>query len=351
MADFPSDAFLDEWGAPAQRGAHHGINRYVLSIWEGREDLQAAFPDLDGDGGAEFVRWVYISGRVEHPLPDALLPPCPEDLARELAPAFGIDQALAATGPGAQTAASGVNVVGYLRGELGLGEAARLTVGGLDAAGVPVLPVDAGVRDPNRDGATFAAVPPEAAVLGATLACANPEVLGRLRRDERPAVRELMYANATVAFVWWEIEEQIPVEWYVEDLSWLSEIWVGSEHVRQCLQPFFPVPIVNVGLPIDPDPVVLDARAELGLPDGFCFLASFDYCSDLRRKNPLGVIQAFSAAFAPGSGVSLVLKCSSLGGLCRVPCAPGRRGLRAPRHPPDRPAPARRRVQRAAGRL
>jgi hypothetical protein len=311
MAGYLSEAFLDDWGAPAQRGAHHGINRYLASIWEGREDLQAAFPDLDGDDGAELVRWAYTAGRFEHPIPDALLPPCPEDLARELVLASTIEHVPETTDPLARTAAGGVNVLGYLRGELGLGEAARLTIGGLDAAGIPVLPVDAGVRDAERDGATFATVPPEAGVLDTTLACANPEILGHLRRNSRRSVRELMHANATVAFVWWEIEEQIPFEWKVEDLSWLREIWVGSEHVRRCLEPFFPVPVISVGVPIDPDPVVLDARAELGLPEGFCFLTAFDYSSDLRRKNPLGVIQAFSAAFPPGSGVSLVLKCAS----------------------------------------
>src|SRR5690349_5140739 len=105
MADFPSGAFLDEWGAPAQRGAHHGINRYLESIWEGRPDLQAAFPDLDGDDGPELVRWTYTSGRFEHPMPDALLPPCPEDLASELVPPTGVEQALEVTDPLASTAA------------------------------------------------------------------------------------------------------------------------------------------------------------------------------------------------------------------------------------------------------
>ena len=312
MPDFPSDAFLAEWGAPAGRGAAHGINRYLETLWEGRPDLRTAFPDLDGPDGDGLVHWAYTSGRFEHPFPDALLPPCPDDLVAEYRPTGSPEAQLrAARDPLAGTAAGGVNVLGYLRGELGLGEAARLAIGGLDAVGVPVLPVDAGVRDAERDGAAFAAVAPSAATLHATLACANPEVLGRLRRDPQAAVRDLVPPHATVAFVWWEIEEQIPFEWKVEDLSWLSEVWVGSEHVRRCLEPFLSTPVVTVGVPIDPDPVVLDARAALGLPEGFCFLTAFDYSSDLRRKNPLGAIQAFSAAFPPGSGVSLIVKCAS----------------------------------------
>ena len=49
--------------------------------------------------------------------------------------------------------------------------------------------------------------------------------------------------------------------------------------------------------------------AELGLPEGFLFLFSFDYLSVFERKNPLAVVEAFTRAFAPDEGPSLVLKC------------------------------------------
>jgi hypothetical protein len=39
-------------------------------------------------------------------------------------------------------------------------------------------------------------------------------------------------------------------------------------------------------------------RAELGMPEGFLFLFSFDYDSVFRRKNPLAVVAAFRQAFA-----------------------------------------------------
>ena len=44
------------------------------------------------------------------------------------------------------------------------------------------------------------------------------------------------------------------------------------------------------------------------MPEGFCFLFLFDYRSVFRRKNPLGLVEAFCAAFEPGSGPSLVIK-------------------------------------------
>jgi glycosyltransferase involved in cell wall biosynthesis len=46
----------------------------------------------------------------------------------------------------------------------------------------------------------------------------------------------------------------------------------------------------------------------LSLPDAFVFLFSFDLLSVLERKNPLGLIKAFTAAFSDGEGPTLVIK-------------------------------------------
>ena len=43
-------------------------------------------------------------------------------------------------------------------------------------------------------------------------------------------------------------------------------------------------------------------------PEGFLFLFSFDFLSVFERKNPLGLVEAFKQAFAPGEGPTLVLK-------------------------------------------
>jgi 2-polyprenyl-3-methyl-5-hydroxy-6-metoxy-1,4-benzoquinol methylase len=52
------------------------------------------------------------------------------------------------------------------------------------------------------------------------------------------------------------------------------------------------------------------SRSALGMPeDGFTFLYIFDYHSTAARKNPVGHVEAFKAAFGEGSGAKLVLKC------------------------------------------
>ena len=51
-----------------------------------------------------------------------------------------------------------------------------------------------------------------------------------------------------------------------------------------------------------------NVHLDLGVPDGFRFLFMFDFFSTIQRKNPVGLIEAFRAAFEPGEGPQLVIK-------------------------------------------
>jgi hypothetical protein len=62
-----------------------------------------------------------------------------------------------------------------------------------------------------------------------------------------------------------------------------------------------------VPLPIE-RPAEIAADPGVELPNGFLFLFAFDFLSTLQRKNPVGLIEAFKAAFTPGEGPTLVLK-------------------------------------------
>ena len=63
------------------------------------------------------------------------------------------------------------------------------------------------------------------------------------------------------------------------------------------------------------------------MPEGFAFLSVFDYRSVFHRKNPLGLIRAFSDAFEPGEGPSLVIK-----SICGDEFPPSEKS--SPRRPP-----------------
>jgi hypothetical protein len=125
---------------PVAGGAGASVNRYLMAAYLTRPDLQAAFPDLDGSDARGLLKW----GRAHT-----------EEVLRELVEPLG-------TGDDDPPAAAGlgVNVVGYLGETLGLGEAARLYIRALEAAGVSVSttavspdePPAAGKRAVNRAG-------------------------------------------------------------------------------------------------------------------------------------------------------------------------------------------------------
>ena len=162
-------AFYDWLAQPATRGASSGLNRYHERIWLERLDLRTAYPNLDGPDGDGFAGWVHVHAGNEHPMPAALLPPKPEPLAlaeRERADPLW-----------------GVNVAGFFRSELGLGEAARLLIGGLDAAHVPALPVQGKLIPPCRQEAEFAFAGPDDAPFPINIVCMNGDTIPVFARE------------------------------------------------------------------------------------------------------------------------------------------------------------------------
>jgi len=79
--------------------------------------------------------------------------------------------------------------------------------------------------------------------------------------------------------------------------------------VRDALEAATSKPVHIVPLPLEMPAAEPIPREQLELPDGFMFLFSFDLLSIFERKNPLGIIDAFTRAFADGEGPILVLKC------------------------------------------
>ena len=198
---------------------------------------------------------------------------------------------------------TGANIAGYLHSELGLGHGARLLVAALDAASVPVAPVQALPLPPQATRVPFHRPSAPLAPYPVSILYVNGEAVPGLRHH----VPELFEGKATAGYWWWEVENAFPSHWRAA-FEHLDEVWVGSDFVRRALEPHVPLPVVNVGTPVHIAAPALLTRADLGLPDGFVFLFMFDFFSDPSRKNPLALVDAFGQAFAPGSGASLVIK-------------------------------------------
>ncbi len=199
-----------------------------------------------------------------------------------------------------------VEVAGFLRSGLGLGEAARLYVEALRSAGVPVHTRTVDLKMPDVQAARKKTVDFEdvehAGERPISLICVNAPELGQFRAQ----VGDEFFNRPRNIGSWaWEVDK-VPTEW-LPMFGAFDEIWVYSRYVADNLAPAAPSRIERVPLPIV-EPDVSGRAPNLGLPEKFTFLFMFDFFSTLKRKNPLGLIDAFKRAFSPGAGPQLVLK-------------------------------------------
>ena len=206
-------------------------------------------------------------------------------------------------------AARGLAVVGELSRTSGLGEAARLSLTALERIGVPGYGVDIGALLPGDGGDPGpVTLPPPGVPL---LIHINPPLLPLvLSRLPRPLLR-----GRRVIGQWaWELPV-VPADWR-DGVTFVHDLWGPSSFTAAALEPLLPGRVRAVVHPLavaPPVPSRLD-RASFGLPaNAVVVLVSFNLASSLVRKNPLGAIAAFRAAFGDRPDRLLLLKIGNPG--------------------------------------
>jgi glycosyltransferase involved in cell wall biosynthesis len=195
----------------------------------------------------------------------------------------------------------GVNVVGFFRAEFGQGEAARRLVAALDRAGVPytTLTYD---RIPHRQEHPF--VERNGEMFPSNIVCLNAEHLVQFTLDSG---RDVLRNRYSAALWFWETS-RFPKQ-FRHALDYVDEVWVASDFVREAVARETGKPVLTFPLPVLVPPPPSLTRADLGLPeDAFVFLFVFDFFSTLERKNPLGLVEAFTRAFPEPGRALLYLK-------------------------------------------
>ncbi len=110
-----------------------------------------------------------------------------------------------------------------------------------------------------------------------------------------------------IAYWSWELD-MIPAEWPSFD-GMFDEIWTPSTFVADAMRTRFSLPVLAMSHALLPAAPEVVTRSQLGIAqDDFVFLFMFDFCSELDRKNPDGLIRAFRRAFGPEEPVTLLLK-------------------------------------------
>ena len=207
-------------------------------------------------------------------------------------------------GPRALAGSFGLNVVGYLRTESGLGEAARSTVRAARAAEVPAAttPVDADTGQRHGD-LSFAGLAPGNPHFCNIIPVSAPhlaEALGRLGAD-------FYFPRYNIGYWFWELAH-FPESWQ-PGFGFVDEVWAASAFIQEGVARAAPVPVTRIPLGVEVTEIGDLPDEAKAIPSGrFVFLYVFDYHSVAERKNPLGALRAFQAAFPPGANAHLVLK-------------------------------------------
>ncbi|HQT46523.1 MAG: glycosyl transferase family 1 [Acidocella sp. 20-63-7] len=199
-------------------------------------------------------------------------------------------------------ASNGVVVAGDTLNANGLAESARIMHQVIAEHGLARGFIPLGL--PGNVPENPAPVPEDAALLAVVNANILP--IGLLRLPRR------FIARRRVIGMWaWELP-LVPPSW-VEGARFVHEIWAPSRFTADALEALapgrvrvVPYPLAAVVLP------VAGGRADFGLPEGMVVvLTVFNLASSMVRKNPMGAIAAFRAAFGDSREHLLVLKLSA----------------------------------------
>jgi glycosyltransferase involved in cell wall biosynthesis len=272
------------------------VSKLMHMVWSANPDLRAEY-DLDNEKGSRaFVDWYRRHADVDY----AILP----DIRPRSDTSHLDDEAVCRS---RITGLPGVNLVGYARGELGIGEQLRLAAAAFDVGSVPFSIVDFNTRLQHRQGARH----PLARLGRSSPGRVN---LFNLSADQMvPAYAHLgdeVFAGKYNIGYWpWELSV-VPDAW-LPMLAMVDEIWAISDFVRDAFLGCTDLPVIHMPQCIALPEFEPRTRAYFGLPENaFVLLYVFDFKSFVKRKNPFDVVRAFRLAFPASERepVCLVLK-------------------------------------------
>ncbi len=217
----------------------------------------------------------------------------------------------------------GVNLAGYLSGENGLGESARLRARALRAAGVPCALNDVHHPDLENGETPGAPVSRDNPYRFNVVWVNAPEVDAFAHR----VGRRYFWHRYNIGYWVWEMPE-VPAEW-LSRFRYFDEIWVPTRFVHDAVAPWSPVPVTRIPHTINPERHAISPeqrmvvpgpdgprthspqgwRAAASVPDhAFVFLFVFHFHAVFERKNPLALIAAFKQSVAREREAFLVIK-------------------------------------------
>ena len=288
-------------------GSH--LSRLQQCVWDARKDVQKAFPLPERR--MEFVHWLLTHGVSEHGLWPFLSTQEQQAAARLEGPFQAallsravIELAQEQPLPVLQRP-FGVNLVGYVYGQLGIGEDVRMAARAMLAADVPFTMLDFPPgSDISQNDRSMEAYASNNGPFAFNLFCMTALEHGRYYA-ERGATPQIA-GRYNIGYWPWELSRW-PDQW--QQLAHLvDEVWVSTQHTLDAVAPACaalakPVPVRLMPMAVELGPIKqfgtrAKARKHFGLPaKARLFVFTFDLNSSIHRKNPQAVVDAFLRAF------------------------------------------------------
>jgi FkbM family methyltransferase len=322
----PSGYFL----SPTERPLHddgYSVSQFMYHVWWLRPDLRQIFDLYDRDSRLEFCKWFLLNAPDEYALPDQVY----SDellikLARTEGPAAVRAQAILdernKLGPGLAPTTDesttdpelvldlrddGANLIGYCRGEFGMGQVVRATARAFDAVQTPFSLIDnqnVGSHGFGDDSTRHWVT--NIKKYRTNIFCINADTLPLLYFG----LGRSFFPNCYNIGYWaWELSK-CPPEFDLA-LAMVDEVWAISDFVAESFRTRSTVPVIKMPLAVS-IPVFQRrySKSYFGLPENcFQFLFTFDAASYVDRKNPIAVVRAFRLAFPRGDEkVHLLIK-------------------------------------------
>lgn len=208
----------------------------------------------------------------------------------------------------------GINLLGEPRMEIGLGQSVRLIADVLERSKYPfTIREIQWATNVRRGDHSWDHRISQDSPYGINLVHINPQELGLTYIKED---KEIWKDRYNIGFWLWELED-FPKE-FLNTFKFVNEIWTPSEFTSNCFRKLTDKPVCTIPYYVTAEEAEGCDRTYFGLPeDRFLFLIMFDLNSTMLRKNPIGAINAFKAAFEKNdSSVGLVVKVSNPSKAC-----------------------------------
>ncbi len=202
----------------------------------------------------------------------------------------------------------GINLIGDISAETGLGQSARILASIMEKGGIPfcVKQVNAHGQLAHNDGAWE-----RKAEDGVKYAVNLIHIIPKTWAEDYCRLeKEILDKRYNIAYWLWELEE-FPDDW-LPCIQTVDEIWTPSEFISNSIRKKTKKPVMTVPYAIDMENRGRKAKGEeketdiqgyfdrkyFGLPEEmFLFLTMYDFISVSERKNPQAAIEAYIRAF------------------------------------------------------